>query len=162
MPEDYSADWARGIIADGIQQAQELVDDPAQVEELLQSLQEKLKNVPEAIASTFANVPLMAQMVKSYITREYTVVSPKVIVSLLSAFVYLVKQKDLIPDDIPLLGMADDVAVATVAMAINDPELKAYKAWREMQANPPIDVEPADAEPVDVAAADVADEPAAE
>ena len=81
----------------------------------------------------FANVPVMAQMVKSYVTREYTEVSPKVIASLVGAFLYFVKQDDIIPDSIPIIGFADDLAIATVALAINEPELEAFKAWKEQQ-----------------------------
>ena len=80
------------------------------------------------------------QMVKSYITREYMDVSPKVIISLVSAFIYFVKKKDIIPDDIPIVGYVDDLAVATVAMAINEPELKAYAAWREQQSGEHVEV----------------------
>ncbi len=131
MAEQFSAEWARGIIDEGVGKAKGIIDDPEQLNGLLQDVQEKLKGLPDTITNAFNNVPLMASMVKSYVTREYTEVSPKVIISLVSAFVYLVKQKDLIPDDIPVIGFADDLAVATVAMAINEPELKAYAAWRE-------------------------------
>lgn len=131
MAEQFSAEWARGIIDEGVGKAKGIIDDPEQLNGLLQDVQEKLKGLPDTITNAFNNVPLMASMVKSYVTREYTEVSPKVIISLVSAFVYLVKQKDLIPDDIPVIGFADDLAVATIAMAINEPELKAYAAWRE-------------------------------
>ena len=73
-------------------------------------------------------------------TREYTEVSPKVVISLVSAFLYLVKKDDLISDAIPIIGMADDVAVVAVVMAINEPELEAFAAWREQQAADIIDV----------------------
>lgn len=131
MAEQFDAEWARSIIEDGVEKAQNLMDNPEQLSGLLDSLQEKLAGLPDSIATALSNVPLMASMVKSYVTREYTEVSPKVIISLISAFVYLVKQKDLIPDDIPIVGFADDVAVATIAMAINESELKAYALWRE-------------------------------
>ena len=131
MAEQFSAEWARDIIDSGVEKAQGLMNDPEQLNSLLESLQEKIAGLPDTITTAFGNVPLMASMVKSYITREYTEVSPKVVISLISAIVYLVKQKDLIPDDIPIVGFADDIAVATIAMAINEPELKAYALWRE-------------------------------
>ena len=148
MAEQFNAEWAKGVINEGVDKARGIIDDPAQIENLLGQLQEKLKGVPDTVATAFQNVPLMASMVKSYVTREYTEVSPKVVVSLVSAFLYLVTQKDLIPDNIPIIGLADDVAVATIAMAINEPELKAYAAWKEQRENP-------EAAPVDAVAADV-------
>ena len=78
----------------------------------------------------------MIAMVKGYITRQYTQVSGKVIATMIAAFIYLVKKKDLIPDNIPILGLVDDLAVLGVALKFCDPELKAYKAWRDgEQAN---------------------------
>ena len=146
MEQQYNAEWARGIIEDGVTKAQSLINDPQQLDELLQQLQEKLKGLPDTITTALNNVPLMAQMVKCYVTREYTEVSPKVIISLVSAFIYLVKKNDIIPDDVPIIGLADDVAVATIAMAINEPELTAFAEWRN-QGKPeePIELVPVDA-----------------
>ena len=135
MAEGFSAEWARGVIGDGYEKAKGFVEDPEQMKGLLDSLMEKLKGLPDTVGTAFQNVPLMASMVKSYVTREYTEVSPKVIISLVSAFIYLVKQKDVISDTVPFLGLLDDLAVATIAMAINEPELKAYAAWREQHAS---------------------------
>ena len=131
MAEQLSVDQAREIIENGIAQAQELLSDPAKIEQLLQQLQEKLKELPAGAGEALSNIPLMAQMVKSYVTKEYSEVSPKVVASLVSAFLYLVTAKDLIRDDIPVLGIADDVAVIALAMNINENELAAYKQWRE-------------------------------
>ena len=82
MAEQFSAEWARGIIENGVEKAQGLMNDPEQINALLQDLQEKLKTLPDTVTKAFSNVPLMASMVKSYVTREYTEVSPKVVISL--------------------------------------------------------------------------------
>ena len=134
MAEGFSAEWARGVIGDGYEKAKGFVEDPEQMKGLLDSLAEKLKNLPDTVGTAFQNVPLMASMVKSYITREYTEVSPKVVISLVSAFIYLVKKDDIIPDGVPIVGMADDLAVVAVVMAINEPELKAFAEWRDANA----------------------------
>lgn len=156
MAEQFSPEWARGIIDGGVEKAQGVMNDPEQMDALLQDVQDKLQSIPGAVSNAFNNVPLMASMVKSYITREYTEVSPKVIISLVSTFLYLVTQKDLIPDNTPVIGFADDIAVATIAMIINEPEINAYKLWREQNGasgpgakigEPPIDVEPEVIEP---------------
>ena len=140
MAEKFSAEWAKGVIEENVQKAQTFIDDPEQINGLLEQLQEKLQALPDTVGNAFSNIPVMAQMVKSYVTREYTDVSPKVIVSLVGAFIYLVKKNDIIPDNIPIIGFADDLAVATVAMVINEPELKAFAAWREQQTDTPIEL----------------------
>ena len=148
MAQQFSVEWAKGIIDENVQKAQAFIDDPEQINGLLEQLQEKLAGLPSTVSNAFTNVPVMAQMVKSYITREYTDVSPKVIVSLVATFVYLVKKNDIIPDDVPIVGFADDLAVATVAMAINEPELNAFAAWQAQKTGEPVDLVPVDVESI--------------
>ena len=93
----------------------------------------------------------MISLIKSYITRQYTNVSPKVILAVLGSFIYLVKKKDIIPDNVPVVGIADDLGVLTLALQLTQNELNAYKAWRDGRAAGDV-IEPA---PVEEAAADV-------
>ena len=72
----------------------------------------------------------MIAMVKAWIRKEYTVVSPKVIACLVGAIIYLLKKRDLIPDSIPLIGIADDLGVMGLALKMSEPELKAFAEWR--------------------------------
>ena len=127
---DISIEKAKELLESGVSEAQDLLRNPSGVDDLLIQLEEKLKDVPIA-GTDLSQVPLMISMVKSYITREYSEVSPKVIVSLVAAFLYLVKRKDLISDSIPVLGQLDDLAVVTLALKLSEPELNAYKQWRD-------------------------------
>ena len=136
MAEEFSMDKAKELVEGGITQAQELINDPTQMEELIAQIQEKITNLPDTFQTAAANVPLMIDMVKAYVPQQYTEVSPKVVASLVATFVYLLKRQDLIPDYIPVLGIADDLAVATFAMTLCEPELKAFDAWRNAQQLP--------------------------
>lgn len=93
-------------------------------------MENKLQEVP-AIGETLSDLPLMISMVKGYITKEYTEVSPKVIATMVGAFLYLVKKKDIIPDNIPIIGIADDLGVLGLALKMCEPELAAFKAFRD-------------------------------
>ena len=121
---------AKEAIAGLTGQAEELIKDPAKIEALLQQLEAKIKDIPVA-GDALSKVPLMISMIRSYITREYTAVSPKVIVTLVAAIIYLLRGKDLIPDQIPVVGYVDDLAVFAAAFMIDEPELSAYAQWRE-------------------------------
>ena len=111
-------------------QAQELINDPSKINELLAQVEAKIKEIP-VVGTDLANVPVMIAMVKGYITKEYPAVSPKVVASLVSALLYFIKGKDLIPDNIPILGKVDDLAVIAVAMKLIAPEIEAFKQWQE-------------------------------
>ena len=118
------------LLDKGTQEAQEIIQNPSKVDELLLQLEEKLKEVP-AIGSTLADLPLMISMVKAWIKQEYTEVSPKVIACLVGAVIYMLKKKDLINDAIPVIGIVDDIAVLGLALKLSEPELKAYAEWRD-------------------------------
>lgn len=127
---NITIDKARELLDYGMGEAQGIMKDPSKIDELLKQLEVKLAEVPQ-IGDTLADIPLMISMVKSYITRDYTEVSPKVIATLVAAFVYLVKKKDLIPDFIPVAGFADDLGVLGFALKLCKPELQAYKEFRD-------------------------------
>ena len=126
---DFNLDQAKELLDKGIAEAQEIIKNPSKVDEILLQLEEKLRTVP-AIGETLADLPLMIAMVKAWVKKEYTEVSPKVIACLVGAFLYLIKKKDLIPDYIPVVGIADDLAVLGLALKLSEPELKAFSEWR--------------------------------
>ena len=49
---------------------------------------------------------------------------------MVGAILYLVRKYYLMPDDIPVTGIRDDVAVVGTALRIVHPELERYKKWR--------------------------------
>ena len=110
--------------------AQYLLSDNGKVEEILRTAETKLKEVPE-IGEKVAQLPLMLSMIRSYITKEYTQVSNKVVISMIGAFLYLITPRDLINDKIPVLGIVDDVAILGLALKLNEKELEEYSLWRE-------------------------------
>ena len=122
------------LLSEYSEKAKSLMSDEGKVEEVLSAAEERLKEIP-TVGEKVAQLPLMFSMIRSYITKEYTEVSPKVVVSMVGAFLYLIKGKDLIPDKIPVLGLVDDVAVIALAFKLNENELNAYKAWRDEKAN---------------------------
>ena len=126
---ELNLDKAKEILANFTSQAEELLQNPAKVEELLQQLEAKMKEIP-TIGEYVSRLTLMISMIRGYIRKEYTVVSPKVIVSLVAAVIYLLLGKDLIPDKTPVVGYADDLAVFVAAFALAEPELNAYAQWR--------------------------------
>lgn len=126
---EFNMDQVRGLLDKGTEEAQQIIQDPSKVDEILIQLEEKLKEVPK-IGETLSQVPLMIAMVKAWITKEYTEISPKVIACLVGAIIYLIKKKDLISDNIPVIGIADDLGVMALALKLCEPELKAFAEWR--------------------------------
>ncbi|MBO5556239.1 MAG: DUF1232 domain-containing protein [Oscillospiraceae bacterium] len=130
MSNAIDLDKAKEVLGNFTSQAEQLLKDPAKLEELLQQLESKMKEIPVA-GDALSRLPLMISMIRGYITKEYTTVSPKVIVTLVCAVLYLLAGKDLIPDKTPVVGYLDDIAVFGAAFLLSEPELNAYAQWRQ-------------------------------
>ena len=127
---NINSDQVKERLGRGTAEAEEIIGNPSKVDEILVQLEEKLKEVPK-IGETLSDLPLMIAMIKAWVTKEYTVVSPKVIACLVGAIIYLLKKKDLISDSIPVIGIVDDLAVMALALNLSEPELKAFAEWRD-------------------------------
>ena len=130
---DINMDQVTSVLEDNATQAENMLNDPAQVDGILVQLEEKLKEVP-GVGEPISNLMLMIDMVKGYVTKQYDKVSPKVVALMLGSFIYFVKKDDLLPDQIPLLGAADDLLVLGLALKLSEDELKEYKKWRKAQS----------------------------
>ena len=128
----FGVEQAQEALGSCAAQAQDIISNPSKITDTLVQLEKKLEEAP-VIGSTVADVPVMISMVKGYVTKEYTDVSPKVIASLVGAFLYLVAKTDIIPDTVPVAGFVDDIAVLGLAISINKPELEAFKQWQAAQ-----------------------------
>ena len=121
---------AKSLLQKGMAEAEELIKEPSKVDELLIQFENALKNVPLA-GEILSDIPLMIAMVKASIKKEYAGASPKVIACLAGSFLYFVKGNDLVPDSLPVIGIADDVAVLALALKLCKPELDAFAQWRD-------------------------------
>ena len=129
MAETISFEKAKEVIRDLTGQAEEMLNDPSKVEEMLQRLEARMKAVP-TIGESLSMLPFMISMIRAYIRKEYTAVPPKTIASMLGSVLYLLISKDLIPDKTPIIGLIDDIAIGGVALKLNEQELNAYSQWR--------------------------------
>jgi uncharacterized membrane protein YkvA (DUF1232 family) len=55
----------------------------------------------------------------------------KMLLIMVGAILYLVKKYYLMPDDLPVMGISDEVAVVGTALRIVQPELERFKKWRD-------------------------------
>ena len=123
---DFDKNKIQELLDESSAKVEAIMKDTAALENILQSAEQKLKDIP-GVGQYAAKLPLMLSMIRSYIAKEYTEVSPKVVVSMVGALVYMLKGKDLIPDKIPVIGAVDDLAVLGLALQLNTAELEAYK-----------------------------------
>ena len=76
---------AKEILDSGIDQAADVLKSNEQVSRILEQVQTKVKEIP-LLESAVQDFPVMVSMVRSYATKEYAEVSPKVVATIVSAF----------------------------------------------------------------------------
>ena len=135
MSEPFNTNDFEDALKNVANNAQDYLKNPEGLEALLQKFEAYLKEVPY-VGDAASRLPLMASMIRSYITKEYTEVSPKVVTSLIGLILYLLKKNDLIPDSIPVIGKLDDIAAIVLVFKLNEKELNDYSAWRENKNAP--------------------------
>jgi uncharacterized membrane protein YkvA (DUF1232 family) len=79
-------------------------------------------------------IGLLSRLVKAYASGEYRHVSTKTIVSVLASLIYFVSPLDVIPDVLPVLGFADDIALVVWLFNSLKAELAAFRDWERDQA----------------------------
>ena len=137
MPDNniVNVDKAKEMLNSGMEKANELLKDNEQISQLVREVQKKVGGIP-VLNDAVKDFPDMVSMVKGYVTKDYTNVSPKVVATIVSAFLYLTSRKDIIPDRIPILGILDDVAVLALALNFVQPEIREYQKWKKDQEKP--------------------------
>lgn len=115
----------------GFKEAEKLLENPDKLEVFLQKLERKLKVLP-VVGTTFAIVPAMISLVRSYIKKEYTEVPLGTIVGIISALIYILSPIDLVPDVVPGAGYIDDAAILLACLKTGAADdIKDYQKWRD-------------------------------
>ena len=116
--------------------AQNLIKDNDKLEEVILSVEEKLKTIP-TVGDALSYVPVFVDMMKDYLSGEYKEIPTGTLISVCAVLLYFASPIDLIPDFIPVIGLLDDAGVVLASLTLVKSDLDIYKKWRK---NRPIDV----------------------
>jgi len=68
-------------------------------------------------------------LIKSYATGEYRDIELKNLVIILGSMIYFISPIDFIPDILPMVGFADEIALLTFAYNSVASEIEKYELW---------------------------------
>lgn len=115
--------------------AQGYLEDSPKLQALIQGVEAKLELMAQApgVGSAVAQAKTGVRMLKAYVGGRYTKVPVKTLVAAIGAFIYFQKEDDLIPDDTPWVGYADDAALILFALKSLSDDLQTFEAWEAEQ-----------------------------
>ena len=73
----------------------------------------------------------VADMLNDYADRKYREVPYWSLCAISFLILYVANPLDCIPDFIPVLGFVDDLAVATIVLAMVEQDIKNWRVWRK-------------------------------
>ena len=110
--------------------ANDILNDYDKLEEFLQRLEKKLKEIPN-LEEPLSNIPIMISVVRSYVKKEYTDITTNKIIFIVFALVYFVSPFDLIPEFFPVLAFFKDVAVIEYCRRFVKSDIEEYIRWQD-------------------------------
>jgi uncharacterized membrane protein YkvA (DUF1232 family) len=113
--------------------AGKILQNPSGLLKLLKNVFTKANNGSKGGSDTLSNIRAkltsIAGLIKNYASGEYRDVSKGSIISVVAALVYFISPLDFIPDFIPMLGFADDLALLTFVISKVGDELEKFQLW---------------------------------
>ena len=112
--------------------AEELLNDERKMNNFLNQLEEKF-NAVSRFTEALKDIPLIVELIRAYIKKEYTEIPIGSIIGLVSALIYFSSPVDLIPDVIPVIGYVDDAVVIALAIRFAYTDIEDFKKWKAIQ-----------------------------
>lgn len=130
MSEAFTEESVKKAFSGYVQKAKNILNDDKKIGELLGNLESKLQSVP-VVGTGLADIVILAELVRAYVKKEYTDIRATSVAVATAAVLYFVTPIDLVPDFIPVLGFADDIAVIALAIGLIHSELMEFKNWQK-------------------------------
>ncbi len=130
-----SLDDVKAALAKETAKAKAMIQDKEKMQNLAnkaQKLCEKLANLP-VVGRYFKDIPTLCQIIRDYVTGKYKECPLATIIAVTVALLYLINPFDLVPDAIPMLGVADDIAALTLVLEAARNDLESYRKWKAAQ-----------------------------
>jgi len=128
--QEISDEQALKELKKGYKKAEKILNDRDKFDDTIERLEEKLKTIPK-IGGKLASVPVFIQLVKCYMTKQYTLVPIGSVIAIVSALMYVLSPIDLIPDFIPVFGYLDDAAVVAICLKLVQTDINEFLLWRD-------------------------------
>ncbi|GAB3523303.1 YkvA family protein [Emticicia fontis] len=81
-------------------------------------------------------VVLLGGLLKAYATGEYRNIELPNLLKVVAGFIYFISPIDLLPDFLPYVGLADDVALLMFIIKSISDELEKFEQWKKAVPQP--------------------------
>lgn len=87
----------------------------------------------ENLSEVSQSVQLLIRMIRAYASGDYKGLPWKSLISIVAVLIYFVSPIDLIPDFLPVIGIADDVALIVWLMKTLGSDIAKFSQWEKSE-----------------------------
>jgi len=120
-----------------LRKAAGMATNPEKISDLIHSVSEKLSDMDEnkkRISGFFEKVRTLLRMLTAYIKGEYREIPWRSLLMIIGSLIYFLMPLDLIPDFIPVTGLADDISIILLVFSSINEDIDAFLEY-EQSAN---------------------------
>lgn len=85
----------------------------------------------QMLGRLWSDLPLLGRLLRAWKRGAYQGLSPRTVLALVGALLYLVSPVDLVPDFIPGIGFIDDAVVLAMLLQTLAQDLAAFRVWEQ-------------------------------
>lgn len=122
------------LLAKAIRHAGTILKDDKELNNLVGSASLKLNSFGTKMKSGKDDAVTLLDMIKAWVSGEYTEVPRTTILLGIGALIYFVNPFDAIPDLLPATGLLDDVTVIGLVLASIREDVERFRAWRSCRS----------------------------
>lgn len=115
--------------------ASKMVQNTASIIRLLPDIKKKVEQngIRSISLELKENISWLLKLLKAFATREYTDIPTQKIIYTLAALLYFLLPIDILPDFLPVIGLADDIALLGFLWKNMEEEVTKFKDWKKAQ-----------------------------
>lgn len=116
-----------------------IAKNPEKISDLISSVTDKMSDMDEnkkQVSGFFEKVRTLLRMLRSYVNGEYRHIPWKSLLMIIGALIYFLMPIDLIPDIIPVAGLADDISIIFLVFGSINEDIEAFLEYEQSKRAP--------------------------
>lgn len=105
---------------------------PVKIADLIASVTSKMSDMDqnkERVSDFFQKVRTFLQMLRAYISGDYREIPWKSLLMIIGSLIYFMMPIDILPDFIPVLGLADDISIIFLVFKSINKDIEAFHIY---------------------------------